>query len=465
MQSAFSTGVYSKVQSKDRAVDANLPAWGHHSVSPELRRRFLDEVTTPANLKRMFWVITCFLPLSLLYLVNNIVYTGEADLIAWGIIDVVCSIIFMLLCYLCMKRKAFQPLGHRVVVSYYAFCLAAAMIYYFLGYTTAGENVIYAIGMVLPAVLFHIPSRQAIAMLIGGQVVYTICLSLTEHPFQALLGAWITAAYGLGVACLAVYFLFSREWKNFLQLQIIQQNNAELKKLNAKLEEQQEEMNHIMALTAHDLRSPALNLKGLFDVLLTKAEWSKAPYDEVLKLSRESLSGLVKLLDSLLNSYRTEQDLYETRRENIDLVVLLNELLNKHTTTKHPVVLQTDENVATLSTDPAALRQVVDNLLSNAVKFSPRGAPILLTLHRTSDFWLIEVLDEGPGIPDDEQDRLFHKFFRASTITHSQQGAGLGLFIVSQLIKSLNGSVQYAARHPQGSVFKIQLPLNERDSL
>jgi signal transduction histidine kinase len=108
--------------------------------------------------------------------------------------------------------------------------------------------------------------------------------------------------------------------------------------------------------------------------------------------------------------------------------------------------------------DLAALHQILENLLSNAVRFSPPGSPISLSLSKETGSWIIDVADEGPGIPEDERSQLFHKFYRSSTNTPSQQGAGLGLFIVSQMAKHLGGSIAYRDRSPRGAVFSLRLP-------
>jgi len=438
-----------------------LSKWSSTSVTDEKRERFLDEVLTPANLRRVFWTIICFLPLSTLFLLENLIYSGDRALIVWGISDVVLSVVFLCLTRTCLKRASLGKNCRQLVIAYYVYCLSSVLVYYFLSYPVVGETPIYAVGVILPAVLYRIPTRRAIQMLVAVHLVYTGFLIASARPFQEFMGVWVTASFGVIVAGLAAYFLFSREWKNYQQLKIIERNNEDLIQLNQQLQDQKEEMNHIMALAAHDLRSPLLNMKNLFDALGTKSEWNKPPYAEVLQVSQDCCSGQLRLLKSLLDSYRAEQGLHEKKRIPVDLVELLEEVQSDRSSKDQPIEFLAKADAAKIVSDPAALHQILENLLSNAVKFSPEGSAILLSLSKDANAWIIEIADEGPGIPEEERSQLFHKFYRSSSNTPSQQGVGLGLFIVSQLAKHLGGSIAYRDRSPRGAVFSLRLPDTE----
>jgi signal transduction histidine kinase len=218
-------------------------------------------------------------------------------------------------------------------------------------------------------------------------------------------------------------------------------------------------MNDIMALAAHDLRSPLYTMKGLFDVLEGKTAWQKKPYSEVLQLLQDNCSGQLDLLNSLLYSYRIEHKQYDQSRERLDLIEIIKETRPKFENSKISIELRIKESAAPTISNPNAIRQILENLLSNATKFSSPESVIEVSLSRITEYWMIEVADEGPGIPENERERLFHKFFRASSVTPKQQGAGLGLFIVSQLTENLGGKISYKDRQPQGSIFSLSIPV------
>ena len=437
----------------------DLLDWRSRQVPQEDRDAFIDDVLTPSNLRRVFWTILCFLPLSTIFLIDNLSKGEDSTLIVWGMIDVALSVSFFVAIRLCLVRQYTIKCRRRLVTAYFAFCLISTIFYDFLSYPSVGEAPIYVVGVILPAVLFHIPIRQAIGMIAVAHVVYTFLLANGGRPPNEFVGVWITGTFGIILAGLAAKYLFSREWRNYQQVKIIQENNRQLIKLNDQLRGQKKEMNDIMALAAHDLRGPLHTMKGLFEVLEDKNEWKKPPYTEVVQLLQDHCSRQLTLLNNMLDSYRAEHEQSDQRCERIDLLEIMGEAQAKFTSHGATIEILTEEQTALTVSDPVAIRQILENLLSNATKFSPPEAVIRVTLSRLTGTWMIQIADEGPGIPENERDRLFHKFFRTSSVKSTQQGAGLGLFIVYQLTKNLGGKIFYEARKPNGSIFILHLPI------
>jgi signal transduction histidine kinase len=435
--------------------------WTSGQVPQEDRDALIDDVLTPSNLRRVFWTILCFLPLSTLFLIENLSKGDDTTLITWGMFDVALSVSFLVAIRLSEVRQFTTRCRRQLVIAYYAFCLTSTILYDFLAYSSVGEAPIYVVGVILPAVLFHIPTRQAFGMMAVVHTVYTFLLVNGGRPPQEFVGVWITGTFGIILACLAASYLFSREWKNYQQFKIIQGNNRQLTTLNEQLQSQKKEMNDIMALAAHDLRSPLYAMTSLFEVLEVKDEWKKPPYTEVVQLLQDNCSRQLTLLNNLLDSYRAEHGQSDLRRERIDLIEIITEVQAKFTDQGATIKLQTEELTASTVSDPIALRQILENLLSNATKFSPPKTAIRISLSRHTDTWTIGVTDKGPGIPENERVRLFHKFFRTSAVKSAQQGAGLGLFIASQLTRNLGGEISYKAEKPHGSIFTLRLPATE----
>jgi signal transduction histidine kinase len=114
-----------------------------------------------------------------------------------------------------------------------------------------------------------------------------------------------------------------------------------------------------------------------------------------------------------------------------------------------------------IKADRYLLKVVLSNLLSNAIKFQkhkPGVTPEIKIRSSISDRLVIEVEDNGEGIQDVYQDRIFEMFYRATT---SSSGSGLGLFIASEATKKLNGKIYFKTKHGEGSTFTIELPLHE----
>ena len=112
--------------------------------------------------------------------------------------------------------------------------------------------------------------------------------------------------------------------------------------------------------------------------------------------------------------------------------------------------------------DPLRLHQVIENLVSNAMKFTPPGGQVLLTATVTEQGQTWEVRDEGPGIPEAEQGRIFERFYRAQA-AKAKPGTGLGLAIVKHLCRLMGGEVTVESRPGEGATFRVMLPPSSED--
>ena len=110
--------------------------------------------------------------------------------------------------------------------------------------------------------------------------------------------------------------------------------------------------------------------------------------------------------------------------------------------------------------DRLAVEQILDNLVSNAIKYGP-GQPVVLSASEepATKQLILEVRDGGPGIPPDSQSRIFERFERAVRPGHEGSGFGVGLWVVRQLVETMDGTISIASRPAEGSTFTILLPL------
>jgi signal transduction histidine kinase len=105
------------------------------------------------------------------------------------------------------------------------------------------------------------------------------------------------------------------------------------------------------------------------------------------------------------------------------------------------------------------LSQLVDNLISNAVKYTPAGGDIRVRLGREENQLILRVTDSGPGIPLEEQGRIFEKFYRAKNAPAGVSGSGLGLAIVKNIVDNHQGRIWVDSKPGEGAIFTVVLPL------
>ncbi len=134
---------------------------------------------------------------------------------------------------------------------------------------------------------------------------------------------------------------------------------------------------------------------------------------------------------------------------------LVNEL--QPTTETHTLVFQCSETEIEAAVDPRLMRQIVNNLISNAIKYSPPGSTVTFTLETEPTALTLQVQDQGIGIPDADQARLFELFHRASNVG-TVSGTGLGLAIVKRAVDAHGGTITLKSMVNQGTTFIITLP-------
>jgi signal transduction histidine kinase len=122
--------------------------------------------------------------------------------------------------------------------------------------------------------------------------------------------------------------------------------------------------------------------------------------------------------------------------------------------------LDAPETTPLIAADPDKARQVLTNLVDNAVKYSPGGGEVELRLGRNGQFARIEVSDRGLGIPGDEHERIFEKFYRLDPgLTRGVDGTGLGLYISKELVERMSGRISVRSELGRGSTFVVEVPL------
>lgn len=221
--------------------------------------------------------------------------------------------------------------------------------------------------------------------------------------------------------------------------------------------------NDFVHTVSHDLRSPLTAILGYME-LIERVGTLNESQREFLGRLHASVQHMTSLVNELLDLGRLESG-FDTRREFVDVRNVLEYSLNVFDSQIRKKNLhltrEIGESLEPLRANPIRIRQMIDNLIGNAIKYSPPGSEIKVSVSMQDKQIILRVSDSGPGIPPDEQSRVFEKFFRASNRPGNVEGSGLGLAIVKSIVESHQGRVWVESKLGSGSTFIVLLPVHE----
>lgn len=218
---------------------------------------------------------------------------------------------------------------------------------------------------------------------------------------------------------------------------------------------QQQQQNFVMAVT-HELKTP-ISVARLNLETLMKYELEKEKQKKMLDMTLQETLRLDELINNILISTQLDVEAYKASKEELNLSDLVRDVLHQfeHRYHHRKVVSDIAEEVD-LKGDPLLLKLLVSNLLENANKYSERNASITCRLYEQDGQGVLQVLDEGLGIPAEEKEKVFDKFYRVGNEqTRTAKGTGLGLYICKKIAKSHDGNIAITDNKPRGTIFTV----------
>jgi signal transduction histidine kinase len=252
--------------------------------------------------------------------------------------------------------------------------------------------------------------------------------------------------------------LIAEHIEHLLERQILVSRIASLE-VDRKLDRLQQEF---VATVSHDLRSPLGFIKGYTTTLLRDdTHWDNESSREFLTIVDEEADRLSGLIDNLLDSSRLQSGILQMEFQAVQIVTLLTEYAQRTQMGEFNVEVRLDleKSNEKIWVDPSRMIQVFDNLLSNAAKYAP-GSPVTISLRWEPEWVHVTVSDSGPGIPDDQLENVFKRFYRLTEYREVAKGSGLGLFICRQLINAHQGEIYAESTLGEEAAFHVLLPRN-----
>lgn len=222
-----------------------------------------------------------------------------------------------------------------------------------------------------------------------------------------------------------------------------------------------------VTLASHQLRTPLSALKWLLE-MLQEGDAGKLTSDQkdIIGQAAESNDRMIMLVNNLLNVARLDAGTMLMNPEIIDLRKLSESIISEIKPMAEEksqqlkfACIECHKKLPKVFADANVFNQVMSNLIINAVKYTPKKGEINVSLTRKDEFVLCEVSDNGLGIPEIEQSRVFHQFFRANNVTKTDtQGSGLGLYAAKLMVEFSGGEIGFNSKERKGTTFWFTLP-------
>ena len=223
--------------------------------------------------------------------------------------------------------------------------------------------------------------------------------------------------------------------------------------------------NDFIATISHELLTPLGFIKGYATTLMREdTTWDYQTSREFLSIIDEEADRLKELIDKLMDSSQLQTGTLLMRFEPQRLEALLKDVILR-STSRHPYLkinLEVDQAGLLINADPTRIAQVFDNIFNNAIKYA-LNSPLDISVAQYKGQARIAIRDYGPGIPKDQLEKVFQRFYRLPQHANRGGGTGLGLFICRQIIQAHKGEIEAESVEGKGTTFYISLPLMKQD--
>jgi signal transduction histidine kinase len=232
-------------------------------------------------------------------------------------------------------------------------------------------------------------------------------------------------------------------------------------RLMAQIQENVKKKDEFIGIASHELKTPLTTIKGYIEML--KMMEDQPPKKQFVESAFKNVLKLEDLVKDLLDVSKIESGQLQLEKKKFDLSLLIDETIAsaQMISTSHKIVREGEINEEIICGDRKRIEQVLINLLSNAVKYSPGQKEVIVSLQKNEKELIIKIRDFGIGIPEEEHELIFDRFYRTRGSSVHISGFGLGLYICRDIIRRHGGKIWIESKE-KGTMFNFSLPITDQ---
>ncbi len=243
----------------------------------------------------------------------------------------------------------------------------------------------------------------------------------------------------------------------------------DVQKKNEMLTQVEELKSNFLSLVTHDLKTPVARIQGLSEVVLRSKNSDISPNDQrSLKAILRSSDELDRFISSILELTKVESKNQQFNFQNKDINQLIESIVERFRPSAQNKQIRIHlklEPLFPIQMDQNLISKVIGNLIDNAIKYSPERSTITIKNKDLGDHIQISIHDQGPGLNEEEQNKIFDRFYRIKNDQRFKiSGTGLGLYLTKYFIEAHQGKIWVKSEIGKGSVFKLTLPVEIENS-
>jgi PAS domain S-box-containing protein len=244
--------------------------------------------------------------------------------------------------------------------------------------------------------------------------------------------------------------------------ELLKKQTRGLEEANEKLRELDRMKSNFLSNVSHELRTPLASIKGFTETIIREKDMDENNRQEFLNIIKEESDKLSTLINRLLNLSRLEIGKVKLKKEKIDLVAVIREVIASFGTQARlkelTLIGELPKNLPPIYADPENIKEVLAQLLDNSIKYTEKEGTIRVSVRDQDRNILVSVADTGVGIPGDMLPHIFDMFYKVERPAEQAEGIGMGMALVKYIVEAHGGRIKAESEVGKGSEFIITLP-------